>query len=51
MENQEVDRLEAKISKLADENSKLKKTNLWLGAFVVMVVIAEIYDLIARYLN
>jgi hypothetical protein len=51
MKNQELDRLEAKIRKLADENSKIKKTNRWLGAFVVMIVIAGIYDLIARYFN
>jgi hypothetical protein len=51
MEDQSLDNLEAKVRHLVAENAKLKKTNLWLGAFVVMAVIIQVYNLVARYLN
>jgi hypothetical protein len=51
MEDQIPDKLEAKVRSLAEENAKLKKTNLWLGAFVVMVVVIEVYNLVAGLFN
>jgi hypothetical protein len=41
MEDQSPDKLEAKVRHLAAENAKLKKANLWFGAFVVMSVIIQ----------
>ena len=49
MENQSLDNLEAKVRDLASENAKLKRTNLWLGAFGVMAVILQVYNMVARY--
>jgi hypothetical protein len=51
MEDQTPEKLEAKVRSLSEENAKLKKTNLWLGSFVVMVVIIEVYNLVAGLFN
>jgi len=51
MEDQSFDKLEAKVRHYAEENEKLKKSNQWLGAFVVMVVIIQVYIMVSRYLE
>ena len=49
MENQNVDTIEEKVRTLTKENVKLKKTNLWLSAFVVIVAIIQIYNFIDKW--
>jgi hypothetical protein len=49
-EDQTLEKLESKVRSLSDENSKLKKTNLWLGAFVVMVFLIELYNFVANHI-
>jgi hypothetical protein len=50
MEYQPLEKLESKVRSLSNENAKLKKTNLWLGAFVVMVFLIELYNFVANHI-
>jgi len=49
MEDTEIMELKVKICSLISENEKLKKTVNMLAAFVTMMLIIQIYNLISRF--
>jgi uncharacterized membrane protein YvbJ len=50
MENLKGNRDTDEISRLISENKKMKKTIRWLSFFVVIVLIIQLYNLIANLL-
>lgn len=46
MEEQDITKLEDRISALYNENRRLKKNMNWMAVFIVMFFIIQIYNLI-----